>query len=102
MGGISEDMGALFKLVDTDGDGYISFMDFLSATLPPGVLNDDKNFSAVFEFFDRNGDGFIDVNDLVEALDKKAPKEKEACIDAMREACPAQPHRLSFQQFLSF
>lgn len=98
---IPEDMDDLFKLVDTDGDGYISFMDFLSATLPQSIRDDDANWHAAFIFFDRNADGFIDANDLIKATGYKTEKEIKTCHDAMREVCPSDsPQRISFPQFL--
>lgn len=96
---ISQDLGDLFSLVDTDGNGYISFMEFLSVTLPQSVRSNHANFKAAFNFFDRNGDGFIDSNDLVKALGYKTAAEIETCKDAMREICP-DSHRLSYTQFL--
>merc|ERR1712118_105969 len=92
-------MGNLFQIIDSDGDGYISFIEFLSATLPPKELNDDASFWAAFTFFDRDGNGLIDARDLITALGCKTAEEKENCYYAMREVCPA-PHDLTFEQFL--
>lgn len=99
---IPEDMGDLFNLVDTDRDGYISFMDFLSVTLPLSVRSDAANFHGAFKFFDTNCDGFIDASDLIDALGYKTMAEVETCHDAMREVCNGRPppYRLSFKQFL--
>eukprot|EP00746_Dinoflagellata_sp_MGD_P138617 gnl/MRDRNA2_/MRDRNA2_72242_c0_seq2.p1 gnl/MRDRNA2_/MRDRNA2_72242_c0~~gnl/MRDRNA2_/MRDRNA2_72242_c0_seq2.p1 ORF type:complete len:588 (+),score=102.93 gnl/MRDRNA2_/MRDRNA2_72242_c0_seq2:95-1858(+) len=96
---ISEDIDDLFEVTDTDEDGYITFTDFLSATLPASVLNERKNFLAAFSFFDHDRDGFIDADDLIDALGCKTKAEQQKCHDAMREVCPA-PYRLSFEQFL--
>lgn len=97
--GVSEDLNDLFKLVDADRDGYISFMDFLSATLPAEVRCNQSYFVAIFEFFDKNSDGHIDAEDLVDALGYKKPSEVEDCAAAMEEVCPKQL-RLSRKQFM--
>lgn len=95
---VYEDIDDLFEIVDVDGNGYISFMEFLSVTLPSSVCNDAANFREAFMFFDQNGDGFIDASDLAEALGYKTKEETKACHEAMQEISSA-PHRLSFEQF---
>eukprot|EP00746_Dinoflagellata_sp_MGD_P142582 gnl/MRDRNA2_/MRDRNA2_75522_c0_seq1.p1 gnl/MRDRNA2_/MRDRNA2_75522_c0~~gnl/MRDRNA2_/MRDRNA2_75522_c0_seq1.p1 ORF type:complete len:720 (+),score=88.83 gnl/MRDRNA2_/MRDRNA2_75522_c0_seq1:59-2161(+) len=98
---VTQDMSDLFLLVDTDGDGYISFMDFLSVTLPPSVRSDETNFHGPFKFFDTNDDGFIDAADLINALGYTTWQEVQTCHDAIREVCSGPgPYRLSFKQFL--
>merc|ERR1712224_488646 len=49
---IAEDIDDLFNLVDANGDGYITCIDFLSATLPPSVRSDGANLQGAFRFFD--------------------------------------------------
>jgi len=96
---VSEDIAQLFEVMDTDVDDYISFTDFLSATLPANLFDDENNFIAAFSFFDHDRDGYIDADDLIGALGCKTRADKQKCHDAMQEVCPA-PYRLSFEQFL--
>lgn len=96
---VGEDIGDLFKIVDFDNNGYLSYVEFLSVTLPSCVFTDNVNFHESFNFFDGNGDGFIDAGDLAEALGYKTDAEIEICRDAMREVCPA-PYCLSRSEFL--
>merc|ERR1719313_2461285 len=65
---IPPDLDSLFDWIDTDGDGYISFLDFLAATLPPSFCKDTSRVRRVFDILDRNADGFIDAKDLADAF----------------------------------
>eukprot|EP00746_Dinoflagellata_sp_MGD_P155093 gnl/MRDRNA2_/MRDRNA2_85196_c0_seq6.p1 gnl/MRDRNA2_/MRDRNA2_85196_c0~~gnl/MRDRNA2_/MRDRNA2_85196_c0_seq6.p1 ORF type:complete len:638 (-),score=80.88 gnl/MRDRNA2_/MRDRNA2_85196_c0_seq6:525-2438(-) len=96
---IPDDMYDLFKFMDSNGDGYLSFTDFLSLTLPQTVFSDHANFWDVFTFFDRDNDSFISTEDLIEALGYDTVDEKEICHEALREVCP-KPYRLSFEHFM--
>merc|ERR1711972_1223347 len=49
---------------DTNGDGYISFCTFLSATLPHSFRRNGDLCKKVFNLLDQNADGFIDEEDL--------------------------------------
>lgn len=65
---VFEDLDDLFAHIDFDNTGYISFVAFLSATLPPSVRLDETLHKRIFALSDRNNDGFIDACDLADAF----------------------------------
>lgn len=97
---IPKDMDDLFHYMDTDGDGYISFLEFLSATLPLSDRSVEERYERVFKLLDADGDGFIDAEDLMRAFSCNSKDSKDNCRNALREVCPP-PHRLSFKAFAS-
>ena len=58
------------RMVDTDGDGLVTFTQFTS------IIKEDllKNIEALFKIFDTNGDGLLNQAEVSEVL--KQLKEK--------------------------
>lgn len=52
-----EQKEAIFKVIDRNGDGEISFSEF-QAMIPQGPNNMDKNLDALFKEADKDSDGF--------------------------------------------
>ncbi|CAJ1364825.1 unnamed protein product [Effrenium voratum] len=85
-----------FSGIDVDDDGYITYIEFLSATLPQRIRCDEKFIHRVFEVMDWNGDGFIDVSDLCQAF-MGGEDPRGICKESMAELGTA---RLSWDHFL--
>jgi calcium uptake protein 1, mitochondrial len=52
----------VFKLVDVDGDGLISFAEFVFFTTLLAIP--EKHYAVAFKMFDTNGDGILDRNEF--------------------------------------
>eukprot|EP00913_Durusdinium_trenchii_P015872 g14917.t1 len=61
---IPEVLEDAFSGIDVDDDGYITYIEFLSATLPNKIRCNETFCRRVFELMDRNDDGYIDASDL--------------------------------------
>ena len=62
----------MVELLDGDGDGFITFPDFVSTVLYTGwstAASADQMLKRVFSFFDRNGDGVIQVSEMLDRLE---------------------------------
>ncbi|MGZ7281845.1 EF-hand domain-containing protein, partial [Streptococcus pyogenes] len=65
-----KDLKALISKLDTDGDGKISFEEFLTAIEKYKKGHRAGELRAVFNVLDQNGDGYITVDELKESLSK--------------------------------
>lgn len=97
-GVVPEELEAAFQGVDVDDDGYITYLEFLSATLPETIRFDEPLLRTVFGHLDRNQDGAVDAEDLAAAF-RHGRDPDHVCREALREVCPGDA-RLSWPDFL--
>ena len=60
----TQEVEQIMKACDQDGNGAISYNEFISATLASRIYKDKKLMEKAFGFFDRDGDGAITVDEL--------------------------------------
>lgn len=90
---IPEDLGELFEAMDITHDGYISYLTFLSITLPHERLTDPTLCQAVFAVFDRGKDGFVDPFDISGVFG-----DEQACYTVLSDV--SFEGRVSFEEFV--
>lgn len=61
---IPENLDQLFESMDLLREGYMSYLTFLSVTLPAEARKNENMCRTAFRVFDRDMDGFIDTSDL--------------------------------------
>ncbi|XP_008835071.1 calmodulin-like protein 5 [Nannospalax galili] len=97
-----EELKELISRVDTDGDGTISFDEFLAAMAKyasGGIA--EKELRAVFSVFDQNGDGHISVDELKQAMTQLGEKLSQEELDAMiREADVDKDGKVNYEEFV--
>ncbi|CAK9023983.1 Calcium-dependent protein kinase 32 [Durusdinium trenchii] len=96
---IPEVLEDAFSGIDVDDDGYITYIEFLSATLPNKIRCNETFCRRVFELMDRNDDGYIDASDLSQAL-MAGNDHRGVCRESLAEVSQ-QEERISWQQFLT-
>jgi hypothetical protein len=72
---------ALMRNMDADGDGRISWEEFLEATAEQQVIHAQNNIWWAFCEYDKDGDGKITTDELRLALRGEPPEAVQAYID---------------------
>mmetsp|Transcript_19183 Transcript_19183/g.35037 ORF Transcript_19183/g.35037 Transcript_19183/m.35037 type:complete len:484 (-) Transcript_19183:373-1824(-) len=62
------DVDDIFKVVDTDGSGFIDYTEFLKATVDRSKMLSATNLQQAFSVFDSDGSGTISANELKKVL----------------------------------
>mmetsp|Transcript_49650 Transcript_49650/g.106391 ORF Transcript_49650/g.106391 Transcript_49650/m.106391 type:complete len:576 (+) Transcript_49650:64-1791(+) len=65
------DFESVFRAVDADGDGHVSFTEWLSATIRPSTIVSEQVEKEVFAFFDQDKSGTISRVELEQVLGKE-------------------------------
>jgi len=90
---IPDDLDQLFEAIDLLREGYISYLTFLSVTLPLESRRNENLCRIVFRILDRDRDGFIDTQDLTSVFGNE-----HVCRGILNEV--SFEARLSLQGFL--
>ena len=59
----------VFSITDLDGDGQLSFEEFVLAAILLGTFSQDQILFIMFEIFDGNGNNFIDHKEFAHLTD---------------------------------
>ena len=63
-----EQVDAMFKAVDIDGNGSIDYTEFVMATMNEKDLITNERLKAAFRLFDKDGSGTISPDEIKEVL----------------------------------
>jgi len=58
------DLEQLVYKIDVSGDGYVTYSEWLAATVESSWYTDPQRIAAAFRVFDYDGDGMISASDL--------------------------------------
>ena len=102
---IPENLDDVFGAVDLNRNGYITYGNFLAATLPQSLRCRVDLCQRVFRLLDQNRDGFIDEDDLAVTFlckDKMGHKGfRKLCSQAILEVSGSdEKTKIDFDDFL--
>lgn len=96
------DLKKIIASVDTDGDGTISFQEFL-AVVAKKMKNGptEEELRMVFRAFDLNGDGHISVEELKQAMVQVGEQLSQEELDTMiHEADVDKDGKVNYEEFV--
>ena len=75
----------VFEMVGHDGSGFISYEEFIKATVDLKNVLSEQKIEQAFKLFDKNGDGSISANEIKEVLGKGANISDQIWDEIIRE-----------------
>ena len=106
--GFTEIMGAaaaqdeverIMNTVDTDGNGWIDYSEFVMATLNKKNLLSDERLEAAFRIFDKDNNGFIDASEIRAVLGKGKNLDDGVWEELIQEVDINGDGEVSFKEF---
>jgi len=89
----------IFKSIDQDGNGEISYLEFLAATMHKNNLS-MKELKDAFKILDHDGSGFLEPKDFEALLGESDANDKERIKRMLFEADTDGDGRVSFAEFV--
>ena len=63
-----EEVEKVFHNIDIDGNGFISYNEFITACMDKQLMFQKHKLKNAFKIFDRDNDGFIESNEIKHVL----------------------------------
>ena len=95
---VPDDLDVIFERIDIDGNGHVSLVEFIAATMEPKVYCRPRHCAAAFGVLDADGDGFITARD-VEALLAPGPLRPLRAEAIVRSAGSDLRGRIDYERF---
>lgn len=94
-----EDIEGIFENIDQDGNGEISYLEFLAATMHKNHLS-MKELKDAFKILDHDGSGYLEPKDFEALLGESDLNDKERIKTMLAEADTDGDGRVSFAEFV--
>ena len=96
-----EEADNIFNKVDADGNGTISYEEFIRASIDKRSILTDKNLMTAYKLFDKNGDGSIEAKEIKEVLGKDliGNKDDKVWEEIIKEVDENGDGVVSFEEF---
>lgn len=95
---IDFDIESIFAQVDSDGNGLISYSEFITATIDWQTALTEERLLSTFSAFDKNGNGTISVQEIRGILGGELAQEP-VCAAIMKEADYNHDGQIDFEEF---
>ena len=93
-----EELEDMFNAVDMDGDGDLSYSEFLAATIEAhGTIEEDR-IAEAFDRLDHDDSGYITVENLMEFLGREVSEEE--VHEIISQVDNSEDHRIDYEEFL--
>lgn len=97
-----EEVRDLLSAVDVDGDGSISYEEFITATIHLNKLESEETMWSAFQTFDADNSGFITPEELMQALESFGMPMSREEVDAMIKEVDANSDGLiNYDEFVA-
>ena len=95
-----KEVNRLMEIIDTDGNGFIEYEEFLRASMDKDKLLSKKNLQIVFDFLDKNKNGKISYDEIKDILDKENKSEDDIWKALVNEVDLDGDGEISFNEFV--
>ena len=86
--------------LDKNGDGVVSYDEFIAAAIDKVALLNQKNIKSAFELIDTDNSGFLTVEELKAAFEPEGhEKAGELWEDIMFEVDKDNDNKISYKEF---
>jgi len=89
----------IFEQADTDGNGFIEFTEWVTATMDKRKMLSKERLKAAFDIFDNNGNGSISFSEVKQLLDHGGQTENKVFEDMIAEMDLDGDGEISFPEF---
>ena len=90
----------MFATVDTDGNGYIEYSEFIVASLNEKSILSNKKLKTAFKMFDKDGGGTISVAEIKQALSFGKHIDEKCVYDIMKQVDSNGDLEISYKEFV--
>jgi calcium-dependent protein kinase len=87
------------KCVDLDGNGFIDYNEFLTATINRDKILSQKNLELAFQAFDKDGSGKINIDEIMQIFNNKDINDKSVFEKIVKEADENGDGEISYEEF---
>ena len=94
-----EEIEELFRSIDTDNNGHISYSEFIAASLDKNFILSQQKLKEAFNYFDKDGNGFIDSDELKEIFQVGNNEDAQIWQEMIKEVDTNGDSQISFQEF---
>ena len=95
-----EETEIIFSKVDADKNGFISYDEFIRASIDKNKILSEEKLKAAYKLFDKNGDGTIEAKEIKEVLGKDLVYDNENIWDdIVKEVDENGDGLISYEEF---
>ena len=95
-----QETDAIFEKVDADQNGFISYDEFIRASIDKNKILTEEKLRAAFKLFDKNGDGTIEAKEIKEVLGKDLNNDnEEVWNNVVKEVDQNGDGEISYEEF---
>jgi calcium-dependent protein kinase len=85
--------------IDLDGNGYIDYNEFLSATINRDKILNKQNLELAFKTFDRDGSGKISIDEIQQIFSNTTVTDKSIFENMVKELDQNGDGEISYEEF---
>ena len=89
----------IFRKVDADKNGFISYDEFIRASIDKVKLLSEEKLKAAYQLFDKNGDGSIEAKEIKEVLGRDFKDDEKIWSEIVKEVDRNGDGTISYEEF---
>jgi calcium-dependent protein kinase len=87
------------KKIDLDGNGFVDYNEFLTATINRDKILSQKNLEMAFQTFDKDGSGKISTSEIMQIFNNADLKDQTVFEKIVKDADENGDGEISYDEF---